>query len=521
MSRHVFHQFGSLLAPGLVIVTASAVLGIPALAAEPSAVVTTKAGRIQGFKDESHGVNVFRGIYYGQPTGGARRFKPALPVAPWDGIRDATRFGDVCPQSGTGGRGSLQQSEPMAMSENCLALNVWTPALTGTRPVMVWLHGRGYTAGAGSEGWYDGAALARRGDIVVVTINHRLNVFGHLYLGGLGGEEFAASGLVGLLDARLALEWVRDNIRAFGGDPQNVTIFGESGGGSKVATMMGIPSAKGLFHKGIIQSGPSRTATPAAQATATAQKVMDLVGARSAADLQALPFMELLNAVEKAGLIGTMRPVVDGTYLPGDMFVERSAPSAVGVPLMIGSNRDEEIYFSRGQNISRDMTDAQLVERVRSIYGDKAETVIAEYRRSRPGSTPWQLFIAIGSARMGYGSIQLAEVHQATAPVYLYMFDFEASRQNLATHAAEIRFVFSTASRMPNAMPGAKPVEDAMSDAWVAFARTGNPSHPGIGQWPVYDLRTRPTMVFNVESRVVNDLRPIERQVHDRVGLRR
>jgi para-nitrobenzyl esterase len=308
------------------------------------------------------------------------------------------------------------------MSEDCLVLNVWTPALTGDRPVMVWLHGRGYSAGAGSEGWYDGAHMAQRGDIVVITINHRLNVFGHLYLAETGGDEFAASGLVGLLDARLALEWVRDNIRAFGGNPNNVTIFGESGGGSKVATMMGIPSAKGLFHKAVIQSGPTRTGAPAEQATATARRVMDLMHARTARDLQAVPFMDLLTAVEDAGLTGAMRPVVDGRYLPADMFVEHSAPSAVGVPLLIGSNRDEEIYFSRGENIDRNMSEADLLERIRRAYGNDAPMVIAEYRQSRPGATPWQLFIAIGSARMGYGSIQLAEVHQASAPTYLYMF---------------------------------------------------------------------------------------------------
>lgn len=512
------------IAPTSLALFAAALLfpGAPARAQHtPTAVVTTTAGQLRGLRDDAKGVSAFWGVHYGQPTGGERRFKPAVAVAPWDGIREATRFADVCPQTGTGGRGSDQQREPLPMSEDCLALNVWTPGLTGSRPVMVWLHGRGYAQGAGSEGWYDGTNMAARGDIVVVTINHRLNVFGYLELAEVGGAEFVSSGNVGMLDVQLALQWVHDNIRAFGGDPANVTIFGESGGGSKVATMMGMPSARGLFHKAIIQSGPSRTATPLADATATARRVMDLVHVSTVDALQQVPFADLLAAVDGAGLTGLMRPVVDGTVIPQDMFVGRSTPSAVGVPLMIGSNRDEQIYFSRNEDISRDMDEAELLERIRAMYGRDAEPLIGEYRKSRPGSTPWQLYIAIGSARMGYGSIQLAEVHQASAPVYLYMFEFEASRQSLATHAAEVRFAFGNASDRPNAMPGAAVVEDAMSNAWIAFARTGNPSHHGIPQWPVYDVSTRPTMVFDVESRVVNDLRPIERQAHDRVGLRR
>jgi para-nitrobenzyl esterase len=488
--------------------------------AHADVIVETQAGQLRGAKHDAHEVIVFKGVHYGQDTSGDRRFKPALPVAPWDGIREADRFGDVCPQGGEPGRRSLERSEFLPMSENCLVLNVWTPGTDDSeRPVMVWLHGRGYYAGAGSEPLYDGPALARRGDVVVISINHRLNVFGHLYLAEVGGEDFAESGNVGLLDAILALQWIRDNIRAFGGNPDNVTIFGESGGGSKVATLMGVPAAKGLFHKGIIQSGPTRTGMPANNAAANAGTVMSRLGVDSVESLQTLPFPEVLAAVTTTGRTDpALSPVVDGLVLPDNMFVGVSAPSARGIPIMIGANKDEHTLYAPDSD--RNMSEAALLADIRSSYGDQAEFLIDQYREARPDGTPWEIFIAIRSARFTQGSNMLAAVHQASGPVYKYVFEFPATERLLAAHGAEIPFVFSNATSNPNARIGAAAVEDAMSEAWIAFARHGNPNHARLPHWPVYDLESRATMVFDVQSGLKNDLRRSERVAHEQVGIR-
>jgi para-nitrobenzyl esterase len=515
-------------------------------------IVETAGGKLQG-ATEANGILVFKGIPYGGPTGGNRRFLPPVAAEPWTGVRDATDFGPICPQEGAVANQALSDQRTIGylpslpQSEDCLVLNVWTPGTNadGKRPVMVWLHGRGYAAGAGSEGWYNGANLARRGDVVVITINHRLNVFGYLHLADIGGADFAGSGIAGLLDAVLALQWVRDNIAAFGGDPGNVTIFGESGGGSKVSTLLAMPSAEGLFHRAIVQSGPGLRGVDAADATEFAQQLLSYLGLKTTAldKLQALPFAQLTDALTnmpsspRPGPMGLpmrgnamrLSPVMDGNFLPAHPFDPVAAPSAASVPLMIGTNKDEAALFMAGDPRRRRLEDHELIERLRPMLGDRMEEILAVYRQQRPNDTPWELLIGISSERTRLASIQLAERKAAggPAPVYMYLFTWESDALGglfKSAHAMEIPFVFDQPDSAP--MTGAKPdraeLAAAMSAAWATFARTGNPNHDGIPTWPAFTAENKETMLFDVPCKVENDPRREERLVwRDLVAPRR
>lgn len=483
-------------------------------AAQP--VATTPLGKLAGQHETEKDVLVFKGVHYGQSTEGENRFRPPQPVAPWDGVKDATQFGPVCPQGGEAGRKVKGSDELLPMSEDCLVLNVWTPALDDAkRPVMVWLHGRGFYAGAGSEELYDGANLARRGDVVVVTVNHRLNVFGYLHLADMDAENFATSGNAGVQDMELALRWVKDNIQAFGGDGSNVTIFGESGGGVKVGTLLGVPSAKGLFQRGIIQSGARLTGIPLDAARRSTDTLLKKLNVSSVEELQAVPMEDLVAAI--TGPDGrtspNFGPITDGNYIPQDMFSPESAPSAQGVPVIVGSNRDEYALYERSNPNFGKMTEEELEKALRPSLGDKYEEVVAAYRESRATDNPWDLMVAIRSNRFHLGTIRLAEVHSKAAPVYFYSFDFPVTEHLGAAHGAEIAFVFNNASENPNARAGTKELETAMTEAWIAFARTGDPNHAELPHWPTYDIETRAAMMFDAETKVVNDPRPLERLV--------
>jgi len=487
-----------------------------AAAVAPGPVVATKAGRLRGIALTDPQVSLFKGIHYGQSTAGRARFMPPKPVAPWDGVKDATHFGDVCPQGGDTGRRSSEGAGLLPHSEDCLVLNVWTPgADTRRRPVMVWFHGRGFYAGAASERLYDGARLAKRGDLVVVTVNHRLNAFGYLYLGKAGGDRFKASGNAGVQDMQLALEWVRDNIAGFGGDAGNVTIFGESGGGAKVSTLLGTPSARGLFTHAIIESGARLSGIALARATKDAETVMAKLKVTTADQLQDLPIDTLLAAITETGrTTPDFGPVVDGAYLPADMFDPIAAPSAAGIPVIVGTNREEYALYARDHpKFGKPFSDADLRSDLAADFKNPGvEPLIAAYKESRPDATAWDLMVAIRSNRFHISAIRLAEAQSRVAPTYQYSFDFAPTALG-AAHSAEIAFVFSNATANPSARPGAKAVEDAMSDAWIAFARTGNPNHAGLPLWPRYDATTRAVMVFNATTAVVNDPRASERKI--------
>ncbi|MEE9254659.1 MAG: carboxylesterase family protein, partial [Pseudomonadales bacterium] len=348
---------------------------------------------------------------------------------------------------------------------------------------------------------------------------------GYLHLADIGGERFAGSGVAGLLDAVLALEWVRDNIEAFGGDPANVTIFGESGGGAKVSTLLALPQAEGLFHRAVVQSGPGIRGVEPADATEFSERLLDRLGiGKGELDkLQALPFAQLTEAVGSLGPgAGMMQlaPVVDGSYFPAHPFDPVAAQSAANVPLMIGSNKDEAALFSATDRRRRRLTEEELMERLQRMLGERAEEILEVYRGNRPDATPWDLYIGISSESTRLRSIQLAERKAAggPAPVFMYLFTYESEYLGglfKSCHALEIPFVFDNPDIAP--FTGERPeryeLAATMSQAWIAFAHNGDPNYDGLPNWPTYDAKKRSTMLFDVPSKVEDDPRKEERLV--------
>ena len=502
-------------------------------------VVDTVNGKVRGLTD--HGTLVFRGLSYGAPTGGANRFMPPQPVVKWKGVRDALLFGASSPQSdATGGdrnvvmRAALPQDPPgVSEAEDCLVVNVWTPAVTGKRPVMVWLHGGGYSSGSASHPLYDGGNLSRRGDIVFVGVNHRLNVFGFTHLAAGGGAPFASSGNAGMLDIVQALQWVRANIAAFGGDPDNVTIFGESGGGAKVSTLLAMPQAKGLFHRAIIQSGPGLRAGSAQDAGRTADLLAAELGLKAdqIRELQAVPTDKLLAAyfsiqpkLRAAGLGGSFAPIIDGVSLLRHPFDPDSPAMSDDVPLLIGSNRTEATFppFMSPADQDRQMDEAGLRQRIKTAFPKAdGDALITAYRQANPTATPFDLLLYISTDRvMGANTIVLAErkVARGRAPVFVYRFDWETQAMGgrmRAMHVLEVPFVMDNTIRSAGLVgtpSDAEALAATLSTAWTTFARTGAPAAAGLPKWPAYSPANRKVMVFNTQSFLGDDPGGAERR---------
>lgn len=495
-------------------------------------------GKIRGLR--SDGVNVFKGVPYGGKISGDRRFRRPAPLQPWTGVRDATQFGAPAIQP-------PRRNEP-APSEDCLFLNVWTPANDNKkRPVMFYSHGGGFVGGSGAAQGQDGSNLARNFDVVVVQTNHRLGLLGFLYLDEIAGPDYAGSGNMGMLDIADGLKWVNQNIAQFGGDPNNVMIFGESGGGAKTSCLYTMPAAAPYFNKASIESGPGvrmTTKETAAETTAMLLKELNIAPKDwkklldiPAADLLAMqaklpfvpPFIEKTNnreAMQRSA--GGFGPVVDGIVLPQHPFDPVAPEISKDKPLLVGWNEDEYTFFAweRKDTESFKMDFQGLKKKLEPRYGENTDKLIEAYRKANPNASAPDVFVAISSiSMMGLGSVTIAErkVKQGGAPVYLYNFGYKSEKKIPGTdyamgtpHAMDISFKFN------NEIPprdGSAPKESFFggnnpdrfvasrhfAELWTTFARTGKPAAKDVPEWPAYNLKDRPTMRIDTKCEVINN----------------
>jgi len=512
---------------------AGAAMAAPALAKTGKPQVMTRAGPVIG--QTKAGVDVFLGLRYGQDTGKAR-FRPPVKPEPWTKPYIADHYGAAAPQGG--------QADDWGQSEDCLFLNIWTPQASARkqRPVMFYIHGGAYNTGSGGSPLYDGTNLALRGDVVMVTINHRLNAFGYLYLARLeqglsdAPGPLAFSGNCGQLDIHLALEWVRDNIAAFGGDPDCVMVFGQSGGGAKIATMMATPAAKGLFHRAATMSGQQVTASGPGNATLRATAFLAALGlkadAEGLAQVQALPTADLVTALKaidpvigKGGLY--FGPVLDETVLFRHPFWPDAPAQSVAIPMMIGNTHDETRAFLGGDPHNFDLTWAELPAKLPPQYRVDIDPylVIDTYRRLYPHMSPSDVFFAATTAgRSWRGAVEELETRAKSGAVtYAYQVDWATPKDGGrlgAPHTIDIPLVFRT-----TAVPGslttdsadARKMADLFSDAFIAFARTGSPQTTALPQWMSYTLDKRETMLMDLPPQLANDPRGEERKLFAKV----
>jgi para-nitrobenzyl esterase len=478
----------------------------------------TTAGKVRGLVNS--GICQFKGVPYGASTAGAQRFMPPRKPLPWREVLDCVGYAPVCPQTPSARDNDYARLIQFdlnhafgGMSEDCLHLSIWTPGLADgvRRPVLVQFHGGGFAIGSANVPLYDGARLAALGDVVVVAVTHRLASLGFLNLLDVGAPgEFSAAGVAGLMDLIAALEWVRDNIVAFGGDPTQVMIFGQSGGGWKVSALLAAPSAQGLFHRAAIQSGSLIHHQTREASARTAAAFIERLGV-SPSDiikLQTLPFEQLLAAQTEIG-VAAFAPVLDGACLPTHPFEPTAPEMSSRIPLIISTTLDDAGLFYA----DFDLSDEQLKTRLRAAYGDAAGPLLALYRQHWPDKTPFLLHAQIVTdASFRFWAYTQAErkAAQGAAPVYMYLWEWPSPAFDGKFGAAHGIDVAASLNNEHNAIIGGGSSEArercrALSEAWIAFARTGNPNHAGLPHWPAFETTNRATLVLGVEHQIVSD----------------
>ena len=499
-----------------------------------AAIAETTAGKIEGTEEDR--LCVFRGVPYAAPPLGELRFRAPQPPEPWDGVRATQAFSPIAPQVSNPVLEDLLPTPdpPQPQSEDCLYLNVWTPGLSGARPVMVWIHGGAFTIGSGSEQYYDGANLAARGDVVIVTINYRLGAFGFVNLPALGETNF------GMRDQIAALKWVQDNIANFGGDPGNVTIFGESAGGMSVGSLMASPEAAGLFHKAIPQSGAAHNALTMEETEATGRKFAehlgvapdDVDGLRAASTADVLAASVAVDPIASGDMSDAasptpqmpFQPVIDGAFLSKLPIEHIREGSADGVATLVGS-LDEEMKMIIAA-VPQDPSEEDVIAGLSAMHPDGA-AAYAAYRAARrergEDDSPGEIFIAvIGDVMLRLPGLRLADAQTSRAPTYAYLFDWKSPGMDGklgSCHALELPFVFGTHGGVPG-FAGSGPAADALAEAtmdtWLAFARSGDPTNAAV-EAPAWDAETRPITVLGENNRVEHNWRGEELSVWDGV----